>query len=273
VIASVRARRRLALIGATALAATVLLLVPAGMAEAGSLDADDHALGSQIVRYEGMDRSAPPPAAAGGTRGVDVSAHQRDVDWAAVVAGGARFAYVKATEGTTYRNPFFAQQYNGSSRSGLVRGAYHFALPDRSDGVAQANFFVDHGGGWSPDGRTLPPALDMEYNPYGDACYRMPPRALVDWMRAFSERVRVRTGRYPVIYTSARWWARCTGDDRGLGATDPLWVPRYGPRIGPLPAGWLVHRIWQYADAGPLPGNQNYFNGDQRQLRAFALRR
>ncbi|WP_137815228.1 lysozyme [Gandjariella thermophila] len=264
------------MIGGAALAATVLLLAPTAPAEAGATagDADDHALGSQIAAHEGgvLERAAPPTPRAGLTRGVDVSAHQRAVNWAAVAAGGARFAYVKATEGTTYHNRYFAQQYNGSYRAGLVRGAYHFALPDRSDGAAQANFFVDHGGGWSPDGRTLPPALDMEYNPYGDACYRMSPRDLVGWIRAFSERVRARTGRYPVIYTSTRWWARCTGNDRSLGGAHPLWIPRYGPRIGALPAGWTVHRIWQYANSGPLPGDQNYFNGDQRQLHAFALR-
>jgi GH25 family lysozyme M1 (1,4-beta-N-acetylmuramidase) len=268
------------MIGASALAAAALLLVPIGSADAGPIGGtwttlDDHPMGSQIARYEGgaTDRSAAPLPRFGLTRGVDVSSYQRNVNWSAVSAGGARFAYVKATEGTTYRNPFFAQQYNGSYRAGLVRGAYHFALPDRSDGATQANFFVDHGGGWSPDGRTLPPALDMEYNPYGEVCYRMPPWALVNWMRAFSERVRVRTGRYPVIYTSTRWWARCTGSDHSLGGAHPLWVPRYGPRIGALPAGWTVHRIWQYANVGPLPGDQNYFNGDLRQLRAFALHR
>ena len=42
---------------------------------------------------------------------------------------GVRFAYVKATEGRTYRNPYFAQQYNGSYNVGMIRGAYHFALP------------------------------------------------------------------------------------------------------------------------------------------------
>ncbi len=49
----------------------------------------------------------------------------------------------------------------------MIRGAYHFATPDTTSGAAQANYFVDHGGGWSRDGKTLPGALDIEWNPYG----------------------------------------------------------------------------------------------------------
>ncbi|GIM94689.1 hypothetical protein Ato02nite_064820 [Paractinoplanes toevensis] len=41
----------------------------------------------------------------------------------------------------------------------MIRGAHHFALPNRSSGSAQADFFVGRGGGWSADGRTLPGAL------------------------------------------------------------------------------------------------------------------
>ncbi|CAM5565128.1 hypothetical protein SANTM175S_00242 [Streptomyces antimycoticus] len=54
------------------------------------------------------------------------------VDWAALWDDNVRFAYVKATESTTYENPSFAAQYNGSFQQGMIRGAYHFALPDRS---------------------------------------------------------------------------------------------------------------------------------------------
>jgi GH25 family lysozyme M1 (1,4-beta-N-acetylmuramidase) len=34
-------------------------------------------------------------------KGIDVSSHQGNVNWTAVVAGGVSFAYIKATEGTS----------------------------------------------------------------------------------------------------------------------------------------------------------------------------
>ncbi|MBO0883064.1 MAG: hypothetical protein J2P17_22560, partial [Mycobacterium sp.] len=115
---------------------------------------------------------AAPASAHGNVRGMDVSSHQGFVNWRRAWRNGARFAYVKATEGTGYRNPYFTQQYEGSYRVGMIRGAYHFARPNISSGARQADFFVAHGGGWSRDGKTLPGALDIEWNPYsGGTCY------------------------------------------------------------------------------------------------------
>jgi len=51
---------------------------------------------------------------------------------------------------------------SGAANAGLIRGGYHFARPDISSGATQATYFLAHGGGWSPDGITLPGALDIE---------------------------------------------------------------------------------------------------------------
>ncbi|HWE88831.1 MAG TPA: lysozyme [Pseudonocardiaceae bacterium] len=228
--------------------------------------------GSRIRAQEGAEpgpRGADIPA-AGLLRGLDVSGHQRRIDWARAAAGGARFAYVKATEGTGATNPRFAQQYDGARRAGLIRGAYHFALPNRSAGRAQADFFVAHGGGWSRDGHTLPPMLDMEYNPYGPACYGLGPAAMADWARSFATEVHARTGRWPTIYTSTNWWRLCTGGRADFAGTDPLFLARYASRSGPLPPRWRSWTFWQFSDAGPLPGDQDYFYGGPDRLRALA---
>lgn len=233
---------------------------------------DDWA-GAQIARHEGFAAQDEPllPAVAGAPdpRGLDVSSHQGNVNWAGVAGAGGAFAYVKATEGTTYVNPYFARQYDGAFAAGLIRGAYHFATPNTSNGVTQADYFVTNGGGWEPDGQTLPPAVDLEYNPYGQQCYGMPPAALGAWLSAFVHEVRARTGRLPAIYTSVRWWGMCMGGNAGFGA-DPLWIARYNTVVGPLPPGWTTQTIWQYADSGAFPGDQDSFNGGMGQLRALA---
>jgi GH25 family lysozyme M1 (1,4-beta-N-acetylmuramidase) len=239
---------------------------------------DDWA-GSQIARHEGTatrsriadggPETGPAPTNRPPPAGLDVSGHQGDVNWSAVVGGGGRFAYVKATEATSYVNPYFARQYRGAYAAGLIRGAYHFATPNTAGGAAQADYFVNHGGGWSGDGRTLPPAIDLEYNPYGASCYGMSAAALGSWVRAFVNRVHARTGRYPTIYTSTRWWSMCMGGDAGFGA-DPLWIARYNSSLGGLPPGWRSHTIWQFADSGRFPGDQDRFNGTRAQLRTLA---
>jgi GH25 family lysozyme M1 (1,4-beta-N-acetylmuramidase) len=234
---------------------------------------DNHTAGSQIAKREGKVSMAPRASktrARNEVHGMDVSSHQGDVDWASASESGAQFAYVKATESTTYTNPYFSQQFNGTADTGMIRGAYHFALPDRSDGASQANYFVDNGGGWAADGMTLPPALDMEYNPYGDTCYGLSQADMVQWVKDFSDTVHAKAGRWPTIYTSTSWWSWCTGNLGDFSSTIPLWVARYASTVGPLPYAWSQHTIWQYASSGTFPGDQNLFNGTYEQLQTFA---
>ncbi|RDB29714.1 N,O-diacetylmuramidase [Hypsizygus marmoreus] len=210
-----------------------------------------------------IDRRAAP-------EGIDVSGWQPNINWAQVKANGIQFAFIKATEGTGYTNPQFSSQYTGATNNNIIRGGYHFALPDRSSGAAQATYFLAHGGGWSGDGRTLPGALDIEYNPYGATCFGLSAASMVAWIRDFSNTYHARTGRYPVIYSTTDWWKTCTGNNSGFASTSPLWIARYASSIGTLPAGWAYTTFWQYADSGPNPGDQNIFNGDSAGLKRLA---
>ncbi|WP_407288896.1 lysozyme [Streptomyces sp. BP-8] len=231
-------------------------------------------MGSTIAAHEGVDRAGgglePQATHSKAVSGVDVSSHNHHVSWSALRKSGVRFAYVKATEGNNYTNPYFAHQYRGSYSAGMIHGAYHFALPDHSSGSTQARYFADHGGDWSRDGRTLPGALDMEYNPYGATCYGKSSRAMVNWIQDFVETYREETGRDAVIYTSTNWWKRCTGNSGRFGHSNPLWVPRYGSSVGALPAGWRYHSIWQHTSSGHPVGDRNRFNGSFGRLKVFA---
>jgi GH25 family lysozyme M1 (1,4-beta-N-acetylmuramidase) len=209
-------------------------------------------------------------AAPAGLPGLDVSAYQGNVSWSTVKSRGAAFAYIKATEGTGYTNPYFAQQYVGSYNVGLIRGAYHFALPDRSSGAAQADYFASHGGAWSKDGRTLPGALDIEYNPYGSTCYGYSQAGMRSWIAGFVNEYHARTSRWAVIYTTTDWWVTCTGNYAGFAANSPLWIARYASTVGALPAGWSTYSFWQWASSGTFPGDQDVWNGSLARLQVLA---
>jgi GH25 family lysozyme M1 (1,4-beta-N-acetylmuramidase) len=216
-----------------------------------------------------------PGAASGATptavEGVDVSHYQAGVNWQTLWNRGARWAYVKATQGTAHRDPAFAQQYAGAYRAGMIRGSYHFAIPNASSGATQANFFAAHGGGWSKGGRTLPGALDLEYNPYGSTCYGKSHASMVSWIRDFLNTYKARTGRNAVVYTTTSWWTRCTGNYAGFGATNPLWIARYRTAPGTLPAGWKTYTFWQYTETGSVVGDHDRFRGTPAQLKTLAL--
>ncbi|GIH93800.1 hypothetical protein Psi01_44300 [Planobispora siamensis] len=224
--------------------------------------------------------AAPQVAAAGvstgpAVTGVDVSNWSGEIDWGSVAGNGTAFAFVYASEGLDYLNERFDTQYGGAAEAGLIRGAYHFAQPHESDGAAQADFFVDNGGGWRPDGRTLPGVLDVEDNPYRNrnglnSCYGLDRKQMVDWVGDFTRRYRQRTGRDAIIYTTTSWWRTCTGDSPAFGR-NPLWLARWGAEPGELPASWTRYTFWQSADKAPgSPGGKNSFNGTPSRLRLLA---
>ncbi|WP_405806134.1 lysozyme [Streptomyces sp. NBC_00210] len=262
-------RSRLAAAG-TLLAVLSLLLTLPGTA--GAADAPPRGsayLGMGVISHDGQG-GLPRDSRVAQTEGVDVSSHQGNVNWSGLWSSGVKWAYVKATEGTYYKNPYFAQQYNGSYNVGMIRGSYHFATPDTTSGTAQADYFVNNGGGWSRDGRTLPGTLDIEWNPYGAACFGKTTSAMVTWIRDFLNRYKARTGRAAVIYTATSWWTQCTGNYSGFGASNPLWIARYDTTPGTLPGGWAYQTMWQYTSSGPIVGDHDKFNGALDRVVALA---
>jgi GH25 family lysozyme M1 (1,4-beta-N-acetylmuramidase) len=210
------------------------------------------------------------PDLASMVAGIDVSSHQPSIDWSKV-APHVNFVYAKATEGTYYVNPLFDNEYEGPYDHGVIRGSYHFAVPSNSSGTAQADYFIAHGGAWSADGKTLPGALDIEYNPYGKACYGLSTGQMVNWIKNFTSEYAAKEHAFPVIYSTTDWWRTCTANSAAFANDDPFWVASYGKTGGALPNGWGYYSFWQYSDSGTQPGDQDLFNGPYAGLRTLAV--
>ena len=103
-----------------------------------------------LVLPAGTVVALPPTCASAATTvtGIDVASWQHPGDdpiqWNRVRGAGHRFAIIKATEGVTYTNPWFAGDRRGAQQAGLVVGAYHFARPALPLSTAddQARFFA-----------------------------------------------------------------------------------------------------------------------------------
>ncbi|NEB80666.1 lysozyme [Streptomyces sp. SID14478] len=203
--------------------------------------------------------------------GIDVSNWQGAINWGSVRAAGIEFSWMKATEGTTYKDPSFSTNYLGAYNAGVIRGAYHFARPDLSGGAAQANFFASNGGAWSRDNLTLPGVLDIE-----GSCYGKTAAAMQSWILDFYNTYKARTGRDVVIYTSASWWNSCTGGWSGMSAKSPLWVAHWTSATSPsIPGGFPFWTVWQYTSTGAVSGisgnvDRDRFSGDRSRLLALA---
>jgi GH25 family lysozyme M1 (1,4-beta-N-acetylmuramidase) len=236
------------------------------------------AVGTLACTTVGIVAVTATPALAATTPGIDVSGHQGAINWTSVRNAGIRFAFIKATEGTSFLDSRFDTNYVAAYNAGVIRGAYHFALPDRSSGAVQANFLASNGGAWSADSRTLPAALDLEGNPYGAYCYGRTQSGMRTWVQDFLNTYRSRTGRYAVIYTTTSWWTTCTGNWTGPWSTSPLWIARWASSPGTLPAGAPYWSFWQYTSSGSVSGisgavDRDYWNGTVDRLVALANNR
>jgi lysozyme len=159
-----------------------------------------------------------PPLRAGEGYGIDVSAHQGTIDWGAVATDGVHAAYVKATEGATFRDPRFEENWRGARAAGLQVGAYHFFTLCRGGAEQATNLLSALAGVDGATGSgTLPVAVDLELS---GNCSARPPREQVQAeVDAFVEAVEAATGR-PVVYYLLDGWA-----DRYPTTTErPHWV-------------------------------------------------
>jgi len=88
--------------------------------------------------------------AAADITGPDVASYQHpggaSIDWSQVKNSGRNFAFVKATEGTGYVNPYFGAEWAAIQANGMVRGGYHYAKPDSSPTSAAAQAGIS----WPP---------------------------------------------------------------------------------------------------------------------------
>jgi GH25 family lysozyme M1 (1,4-beta-N-acetylmuramidase) len=203
--------------------------------------------------------------------GIDVSHYQGSINWSSVKSAGIQFAYIKATEGTTYKDPNFNANYLNAYNARVIRGAYHFGRPDLSSGAAQATYFASSGGAWSADNLTLPGMLDLE-----GGCYGKSASAMQSWILDFYTTYKAKTSRDVVIYTSASWWNSCTGGWGGMSTRSPLFVAHWTTAASPtIPSGFPFWTFWQYTDSGSVSGisgavDRDRFSGGTDRLLALA---
>jgi lysozyme len=186
-------------------------------------------------------------------RGIDVSHHSGDVEWAVVSEAGYDFAIVKATEGVDALDPRFAEHWNALSQLDMLRGAYHFYVSE-DDPEEQARFFLSTVELADGD---LVPVVDVELIGHGTA------PGLADRLRRFLEIVEGELGARPIIYTMPNFWDASLGE--GF-AHYPLWVAEYEVDEPGLPRDWTDWHLWQYQGDATVPGVEK--SADLSRIRA-----
>ncbi len=151
-----------------------------------------------------------------------------------------RFVYIKATEGLSFRDRDFDENWKQAGRAPLQRGAYHFFRSSK-DGAAQAAHFIRTVGPLRH--RDLPPVLDIETVHRGCTKKLLNERAL-QWLKA----VEAHYGKKPLVYTGASFAKDWLGKE--ITEQYPLWIAHYG-KDRPGYDDWT---LWQCTDRAVVKG-------------------
>lgn len=148
--------------------------------------------------------------------GVDISHWQAGkLDFVAAAKAGVKWVCHKATEGVTYKDPYYARRRSECKASGMPFGAYHFARPGRAkgDATAEAEWFLKVA---QPKPGDMIPMLDIEVT---DGLTMTEVRL---WVIEFSSRIVKALGVKPLVYTNNSW-------DLGETVEKPhvIWRARY----------------------------------------------
>lgn len=74
-------------------------------------------------------------------KGINLSNNDKNVDLNSVVKAGGEYAYLKATEGTTFKDVYMDSYYNTCKDLGMKVGAYHYLVSTSSPEDQARNFY------------------------------------------------------------------------------------------------------------------------------------
>ncbi|MBD5210075.1 MAG: lysozyme [Bacteroidales bacterium] len=171
-------------------------------------------------------------------RGIDISAHNGDIDFDRVKSAGYDFAIIKATEGTDFKDAMFVDNVRRARNAGLKVGAYHFFRFD-TDGELQAINLLHSLRNRSLD---FPIVIDIEQtgNPEGHE-----PAAIAERLRAMLAYLE-REGADIMLYSNKDDYNRYL---KGNFRDYPLWLCSFT-----LPEEELDWTLWQYSHRGNVDG-------------------
>ena len=219
--------------------------------------------------------------------GIDISRYQHEIhgrnfsiNWKALritnlgrhnqqnVTGEANypvsFIYIKATQGTTVTNQYFAADYKAARQHGYHVGAYHF-YSTTSDAQEQAKHFLETASFHRDD---FPPVFDVEPS---DAQIEAMGGAekLLSEMRIWLRIVERELGIRPIIYVNQSFVNKYLQDAPDLKRGYLIWIARYSEYKPDIRLCW-----WQLSATGRVSGitgdvDINVFNGYSDQWEEF----
>ena len=200
-------------------------------------------------------------------KGVDVSSYQGEIDWNVLSSQKISFAFIKATEGSSFVDKYFAYNFQEAQKTSLSVGAYHFFSYD-SEGKTQAENFINT---VIPFEGMLPPVIDLEF--YGDKEKNPPDRADVEkQLKVMLVLLEEHYNQKPIIYATEKSYELYLSNDY---KEYDIWIRNVISK--PKLSDNRMWTFWQYTNRERFEGyngkekyiDVNIFNGSSEEYSAY----
>ena len=192
-------------------------------------------------------------------KGIDVSNHQGEINWKALPHDKINYIFIKATEGTTYTDPFFKYNWQNASKYNFLKGAYHFFSVNDS-GTDQAKAFIAQ---VPKEKNILPPVIDLELIGKNR-------KKIIIEIKAFINKIEEYYGVKPIFYINKNTFHEYI---KGVFNNYIIWYSDYTT----VPAlNESIWTFWQYTESGLIEGIKgpvdfNIFRGNKQDLESIVI--
>lgn len=177
-------------------------------------------------------------------KGIDVSSYQGEINWEMLSKQNISFAFIKATEGSSFVDKNFAYNFEEAKKTSLAVGAYHFFSYD-SDGETQAENFINT---VKPYQGMLPPVIDLEF--YGDKEKNPPEREHVtEQLKTMLDILEKHYNQKPIIYSTEKSYRLYLSNDY---EDYDIWIRNV--LVKPNLSDGRSWTFWQYTNREQLKG-------------------
>jgi GH25 family lysozyme M1 (1,4-beta-N-acetylmuramidase) len=249
---------------------TIVISQPGGQHALQKLGIEPAKVANAVAKHPELKLFNAPDTYA--VQGVDVSHFEGDIDWRQLGGGALQFAYMKATQASTFKDEKFEKNWSAAREAGLIPGAYHvfsFCKP------AQEQFNLINGV-VPKDNAALPIAIDIEWV-HGpairgeEACKDIP--TVKKSLRELAQLLRTAYGKKPVLHGFTSTFADLIDQD----FVNAIWLQDFrktGGQSGPALLGSNAWSIWQYSSKAIIPGiktpvDVNAFFGTREDFQKF----
>lgn len=220
-----------------------------------------------LLWYQGVIIPNESVAEQYSVKGIDVSAYQGEIEWPKLQEQELEFAFIKATEGSSFVDKYFEKNWDEAGKTNLRIGAYHFFSYD-SEGKTQAQNFIKN---VPLNEDSLPPVIDVEF--YGDKEKNLPVPELVEKeLQTMVDMLEETYGKRVILYTTNKaydLYIKERFEQCDIWIRDVFTVPSL-----PDKRAWT---FWQYTDREQLDGysgkekfiDVNVFYGSEKEFEAY----